>query len=136
MDLLTMDIDSWVHPLVDYIQDPKLERLMSTSPEHRSLVYREGPSSPRKIQRVLGCVGQSWPILEFRFSVEGPSLSESLEVAQAITLLWTPCRYGGRRPWFRCPGITRPCGRRVGVPPRPAAEAPTRDASPNLSSPM
>jgi hypothetical protein len=28
-----------------------------------------------------------------------------------IELVWTPCRYGGRRPWFVCPAIA--CGRRV-----------------------
>lgn len=26
---------------------------------------------------------------------------------------WTPCHYGGERPWFRCPG--RGCGRRAAV---------------------
>ena len=27
-----------------------------------------------------------------------------------VGLTWTPCHFGGRRPWFLCPG----CGRRVG----------------------
>jgi hypothetical protein len=26
-----------------------------------------------------------------------------------VPLYWTPCNYGGKRPWFSCPG----CGRRV-----------------------
>ena len=26
-----------------------------------------------------------------------------------VPLSWTPCNYGGKRPWFSCPG----CGRRV-----------------------
>lgn len=37
-------------------------------------------------------------------------------VEQSIAVEWTPCRYGGERPWFRC-RITsngRYCGRRVG----------------------
>jgi hypothetical protein len=32
-------------------------------------------------------------------------------VHHTITLAWTPCHYGSRRPWFLCPG----CGRRVAV---------------------
>src|SRR5262249_51102878 len=34
---------------------------------------------------------------------------------ERITLVWTPCHYGGQRPWFQCPGIIRPCARRVGI---------------------
>lgn len=33
------------------------------------------------------------------------------EVNQAVHLSWTPCNYGGRRPWFICGN----CGRRVAV---------------------
>jgi hypothetical protein len=32
-------------------------------------------------------------------------------VRQVVTLTWTPCHYGGTRPWFRCAG----CRRRVAV---------------------
>lgn len=32
-------------------------------------------------------------------------------VRQAITLAYTPCHYGGSKPWFLCPQ----CGRRVAV---------------------
>jgi len=32
-------------------------------------------------------------------------------VRQVLDLDWTPCHYGGQRPWFRCPG----CQRRVAV---------------------
>jgi len=32
-------------------------------------------------------------------------------VRYTIPVTWTPCHYGGRRPWFLCPG--RNCGRRV-----------------------
>lgn len=37
------------------------------------------------------------------------------EVKYAVYLAWTPCTYGGRRPWFICCGVVngRPCGRRV-----------------------
>jgi len=48
-------------------------------------------------------------VLEYRYC---PPDSEQWEpVRQGITLDWTPCHYGGQRPWFRCPG----CGRRVAV---------------------
>jgi hypothetical protein len=38
-------------------------------------------------------------------------------VEEPITLTWTPCRYGGQRPWFICPGIVNGlvCGRRVAI---------------------
>ncbi len=38
-------------------------------------------------------------------------LDEPREVRQAVTLLRTPCHYGGSRPWFACPG----CGDRVAI---------------------
>jgi len=33
------------------------------------------------------------------------------DIRQVVDLDWTPCQYGGQRPWFRCPG----CQRRVAV---------------------
>jgi len=38
-------------------------------------------------------------------------------VAELVLLTWTPCRYGGWRPWFRCPVAVRgaACGRRVAI---------------------
>lgn len=34
---------------------------------------------------------------------------------QSIPITWTPCHYGGKRPFFKCPGIVNGhyCGRRV-----------------------
>ena len=52
--------------------------------------------------------------------VEGNSLvltycytycGESQDVKERVYLDYTRCNYGGRRPWFLCPG----CGRRVGI---------------------
>ena len=45
---------------------------------------------------------------------EGPVANGTIDLishaaAQSITLAWTPCNYGGERPWFCCPG----CGRRA-----------------------
>lgn len=31
----------------------------------------------------------------------------------SVSLDWTPCTYGGLRPWFRCPAVG--CGRRVAI---------------------
>jgi hypothetical protein len=38
-------------------------------------------------------------------------------VEQRVLITWTPCRFGGRRPWFVCPASSggRYCGRRVAV---------------------
>lgn len=37
------------------------------------------------------------------------------DVIEPVPVLWSPCPYGGARPWFRCPGVVRgrECGRRV-----------------------
>ncbi|GJL96830.1 MAG: hypothetical protein DHS20C06_06470 [Hyphobacterium sp.] len=50
--------------------------------------------------------------LEFRVSQNG---SEWKDICQPIRLDSTPCRFGGSRPWFICPGVGsgRRCGRRV-----------------------
>jgi hypothetical protein len=34
-------------------------------------------------------------------------------VKEPVPLEWTPCNFGGERPWFVCPGAG--CGRRVAV---------------------
>ena len=47
-------------------------------------------------------------VLTYRYRV-GSGDWES--VRQVVTLDWTPCHYGGERPWFRC----AECGRRVAV---------------------
>ena len=38
------------------------------------------------------------------------------DVEEPVPIVWTPCHFGGSRPWFVCPGIVNgvPCGRRVG----------------------
>ena len=45
--------------------------------------------------------------LELRYAVDGEA------IAYRVPLTWTPCRFGGRRPWFVCPGAG--CGRRAAV---------------------
>jgi hypothetical protein len=38
-------------------------------------------------------------------------------IAQGISITWTPCAFGGRRPWFRCEAYrnSRYCGRRAAI---------------------
>ena len=47
-------------------------------------------------------------VLTYRYQVGGGDWED---VRQVVTLDWTPCHYGGERPWFRCAG----CRRRVAV---------------------
>jgi len=48
--------------------------------------------------------------LRYRFRSNG---SDWEEIEQPTQIRWTPCRYGGERPYFRCPGGVngRACGR-------------------------
>jgi hypothetical protein len=50
-------------------------------------------------------------VLLFR-NRSGPGV-EWEDVRQSVTLEWTPCSFGGQRPWFACPRAG--CGRRVAV---------------------
>ena len=47
-------------------------------------------------------------VLEYCYRANGADWEPVREV---ITLYWTPCHYGGSRPWFLCPG----CQRRVAI---------------------
>ena len=47
-------------------------------------------------------------VLHYQYQQHG---GEWEPVEEAVSLDWTPCHYGGQRPWFRCPH----CQRRVGV---------------------
>jgi hypothetical protein len=47
--------------------------------------------------------------LDYTISYDG----ESKKINYEIPLSWTSCNYGGKRPWFICPG--EGCGRRVAM---------------------
>ena len=47
-------------------------------------------------------------VVAYRFKASGGDWEP---VRQVLDLDWTPCHFGGQRPWFRCPG----CQRRVAV---------------------
>ena len=55
-------------------------------------------------------VEQQQVVLTYRHSRSDGSLTQ---VEYPITLDWTPCPFGGRRSWFRCP--TEGCGKRVAI---------------------
>jgi hypothetical protein len=64
--------------------------------------------------RVLGdTVGLSARAVELSYSW-GPEGSKE-DISYPISLSWTPCNFGGWRPWFDCPGVVEgvSCGRRV-----------------------
>ena len=39
------------------------------------------------------------------------------DVRETVSLEWTPCNFGGERPWFVCPGVVNGvrCGRRAAI---------------------
>ena len=52
-------------------------------------------------------------VLDYRYRWN--SSEEWEEVRYPVRLSWTPCNFGGSRPWFVCPGVVSGhyCGRRV-----------------------
>ncbi len=70
--------------------------------------YRAGRLAPGDVCERLGGV----PLLGF--TEDGRVNRSDLYL---VLIEWTPCRYGGRRPWFRCPGVS--CGERVRLLYRP-----------------
>lgn len=54
--------------------------------------------------------GQDRVVLVYQVRSGGGSWQD---VEDPISLTWTPCPYGGQRPWFLCPGVG--CGRRVAI---------------------
>jgi hypothetical protein len=56
-----------------------------------------------------------WVILLFRYRRGFGAEWEDVE--EPVDLTWTPCNFGGERPWFICPGVVNDvrCGRRVAV---------------------
>jgi hypothetical protein len=53
-------------------------------------------------------------VLSYRVRRPG---EEWKSVEEPVRLVWTPCYYGGQRPWFVCPGVVNgvPCQRRVAI---------------------
>ena len=61
--------------------------------------------------------------LRLVYTTTDPRTDETEERDYTVSLEYTPCNYGGHRPWFRCPAVVdgRPCRRRcrkLYLPPR------------------
>ena len=65
----------------------------------------------QKVASIKALVYQDYVVLSYRHR-SGPG-GEWEEVMEPIALQWTPCNFGGERPWFICPGVA--CGRRVAI---------------------
>ncbi len=52
-------------------------------------------------------------VLSYRHQGGSFAGGEWEDVREPVSLEWTPCNFGGERPWFLCPGAG--CGRRVAV---------------------
>lgn len=60
-------------------------------------------SDPRQeVIVAMAVLTPAWDVLRVRIVVDGEVKEEP------VALEWTPCRFGGERPWFRCRG----CGKR------------------------
>ncbi len=94
-----------------------------TVEEHKRLdvryLYRNGLLNPGLHSIGWSCGGESAGSIMFRAEDHALTLiyrfrrsgQEGEDVNQKVILDWTPCNYGGRRPWFICGN----CGRRVAV---------------------
>jgi hypothetical protein len=92
----------------------------------RSL-YRDGLLKPgtrfrsswsragRETGSIGGFVYQNQVILSYRYRRRLGGEWEDLE--ESVPLEWTPCNFGGERPWFVCPGVVNGvrCSRRVAI---------------------
>lgn len=58
-----------------------------------------------KIESSIGLFVRTKDLVELSYTTNGKSVKYTVPVE------WTPCNYGGERPYFLCPG--RDCGRRV-----------------------
>ena len=67
----------------------------------------------RQTGSIRAVVYRDHVILSYRH--RGGLSSEWEAVKEPVSLEWTPCNFGGERPWFVCPGVVNEvvCGRRV-----------------------
>jgi hypothetical protein len=65
----------------------------------------------QKVASISAFVHRDQVVLSYRHR-SGPA-GEWEDVKELVSLEWTPCNFGGERPWFVCPGVA--CRRRVAV---------------------
>lgn len=102
-DCLSLDVRSWW-------RDRWLENgaVFTTTWCHR---YRKDSSIG---VRVLGDATAERVLATELYYSWGPE-GHKEDVSYPVSLSWTPCNFGGSRPWFVCPGVVEgvSCGRRV-----------------------
>jgi len=66
----------------------------------------------KKVANIRFYVEENQVTLNYRFRSYD---SDWMDVEQPVPIIWTPCRYGGQRPYFCCPGVVSRihCGRRA-----------------------
>jgi hypothetical protein len=52
--------------------------------------------------------------IELIYRVREPRADEWEELEELVSIEWTPCNFGGWRPWFRCPSCDRRAGKLYG----------------------
>jgi hypothetical protein len=69
----------------------------------------------KEIASIRGFVYRDRVILSYRHRSRLGGKWE--DVKELVPLQWTPCNFGGERPWFICPGVVDAvgCGRRVAI---------------------
>jgi hypothetical protein len=67
----------------------------------------------REMASIRGFVYRDRVILSYRH--RNGMGTEWEDVKEPVSLEWTPCNFGGERPWFVCPGVVNgvACGRRM-----------------------
>jgi hypothetical protein len=68
----------------------------------------------RQVASINVQVEQGRVLLVYRIRRQGEDWQD---VEEPVALVWTPCHYGGQRPWFMCPGVVqgRICRRLVAI---------------------
>lgn len=66
-------------------------------------LHRQGYLDGQEHWTIVRC-GRSWSMLTMRCQQGGLVIEPW---PQVIPLAWTPCHYGGTRPWLRCPRCAR-----------------------------
>jgi hypothetical protein len=98
-DCLSIDVRRW-----------KKEGVLEPGRGATAAWYRDGrKDSSMGIRALHGAVELSYSVRPSR------TWYRREDVSYKVPLAWTPCNFGGERPWFSCPGIVNgvACGRRV-----------------------
>ena len=93
------------------VRDLHREGLLKAGVCFRSSWSRAG----KETASIQGVVYRDRVVLSYSHR-RGPS-GEWEDVKEPVPLEWTPCNFGGERPWFVCPGVVNgvACARRVAI---------------------